>query len=93
MVFKIDTLIEYISAGVTLLPGDIISTGTPLGVAAFTGVPYLKSGDVPRSEDRGNWDSQEYYKARMIRILKALVSRGRFNSEILPPCIARIFLF
>jgi len=45
MVFKIDQLIEYVSADVTLLPGDIISTGTPLGVAAFTGVPYLKAGD------------------------------------------------
>ncbi len=46
MVFKIDYLIEYLSAGITLEPGDIISTGTPLGVAAFTGAPYLKSGDV-----------------------------------------------
>ena len=46
MVFKIDSLVEYVSAGATLVPGDIISTGTPLGVAAFTGVSYLKDGDV-----------------------------------------------
>jgi 2-keto-4-pentenoate hydratase/2-oxohepta-3-ene-1,7-dioic acid hydratase in catechol pathway len=46
MVFKIDSLIEYISQGLTLSPGDVISTGTPLGVAAFTGAPYLKEGDV-----------------------------------------------
>ena len=46
MVFKIDYLIEYLSAGITLEPGDIISTGTPLGGAAFTGAAYLKSGDV-----------------------------------------------
>ncbi|HZW56772.1 MAG TPA: fumarylacetoacetate hydrolase family protein [Nitrososphaerales archaeon] len=46
MVFKIDRLIEYASAGTTLVPGDVISTGTPLGVAAFTGAPYLKDGDV-----------------------------------------------
>jgi 2-keto-4-pentenoate hydratase/2-oxohepta-3-ene-1,7-dioic acid hydratase in catechol pathway len=46
MIFKIDSLIEYISAGITLKPGDIISTGTPDGVAAFTGEPFLKDGDI-----------------------------------------------
>lgn len=46
MIFKIDSLIEYISAGITLKPGDIISTGTPQGVAAFTGEPFLKNGDI-----------------------------------------------
>jgi 2-keto-4-pentenoate hydratase/2-oxohepta-3-ene-1,7-dioic acid hydratase in catechol pathway len=46
MVFKIDALIEYISQGITLKPGDVISTGTPEGVAAFTGQPFLKGGDI-----------------------------------------------
>ena len=46
MIFKIDSLIEHISAGITLKPGDIISTGTPEGVAAFTGEPFLKNGDI-----------------------------------------------
>ena len=46
MVFKIDSLIEYISSGITLNPGDIISTGTPEGVAVFTGQPFLKDGDI-----------------------------------------------
>ena len=46
MVFKIDSLIEYISAGITLKPGDVISTGTPPGVAAFTDQQFLKDGDV-----------------------------------------------
>jgi len=46
MVFKIDSIIEYLSQGMTLKPGDIISTGTPEGVGAFTGGPYLKDGDV-----------------------------------------------
>jgi 2-keto-4-pentenoate hydratase/2-oxohepta-3-ene-1,7-dioic acid hydratase in catechol pathway len=45
MIFKVEELIEYLSAGITLEPGDLISTGTPLGVAAFTGAPYLKDGD------------------------------------------------
>lgn len=46
MIFKIESLIEYISAGITLQPGDVISTGTPEGVAAATGGPFLKDGDV-----------------------------------------------
>ena len=46
MVFTIDTIIEYLSKGMTLKPGDIISTGTPEGVGAFTGGPYLKAGDI-----------------------------------------------
>jgi 2-keto-4-pentenoate hydratase/2-oxohepta-3-ene-1,7-dioic acid hydratase in catechol pathway len=46
MIFRIESLIEYISAGITLKPGDIISTGTPEGVAAATGEPYLKDGDI-----------------------------------------------
>jgi 2-keto-4-pentenoate hydratase/2-oxohepta-3-ene-1,7-dioic acid hydratase in catechol pathway len=46
MVFTIDSIIEYASQGMSLKPGDIISTGTPEGVGAFTGGPYLKGGDV-----------------------------------------------
>jgi 2-keto-4-pentenoate hydratase/2-oxohepta-3-ene-1,7-dioic acid hydratase in catechol pathway len=50
MVFKIDSLIEYASAGITLKPGDIISTGTPSGVAVFTGQPFLKDGDIVEAQ-------------------------------------------
>ncbi len=46
MVFKTDSLIDYLSAGITLKPGDIISTGTPFGVAMATGKPYLSDGDL-----------------------------------------------
>ena len=46
MVFSVAQLIEYLSTGLTLLPGDVISTGTPAGVAAYTGAPFLKDGDV-----------------------------------------------
>jgi 2-keto-4-pentenoate hydratase/2-oxohepta-3-ene-1,7-dioic acid hydratase in catechol pathway len=53
MVFKVEDLIEYLSNGITLEPGDIISTGTPLGVAAFTGVPYLKDGDAVEASVQG----------------------------------------
>lgn len=46
-VFKIPFLISYISHFMTLLPGDVISTGTPPGVGLGMKPPvYLKRGDV-----------------------------------------------
>jgi 2-keto-4-pentenoate hydratase/2-oxohepta-3-ene-1,7-dioic acid hydratase in catechol pathway len=46
MIFHIPQLIEYISASITMEPGDIIATGTPEGVGAFREPPiYLKAGD------------------------------------------------
>ena len=47
MIFDIATLIASLSAGLTLEPGDIISTGTPAGVGFAMDPPqYLKHGDV-----------------------------------------------
>jgi len=47
LIFDIPTLIETISAGLTLEPGDIISTGTPEGVGiGFKPPKYLQPGDV-----------------------------------------------
>jgi 2-keto-4-pentenoate hydratase/2-oxohepta-3-ene-1,7-dioic acid hydratase in catechol pathway len=47
LIFKIPFLISYISRFMTLLPGDIISTGTPAGVGlGLTPPTYLKPGDV-----------------------------------------------
>jgi 2-keto-4-pentenoate hydratase/2-oxohepta-3-ene-1,7-dioic acid hydratase in catechol pathway len=46
MIFKIPKLIEYISAFTTLLPGDVIVTGTPGGVGARRTPPvWMKPGD------------------------------------------------
>jgi 2-keto-4-pentenoate hydratase/2-oxohepta-3-ene-1,7-dioic acid hydratase in catechol pathway len=46
LIFDIPTLIETISAGITLLPGDVIATGTPAGVGiGFTPPRFLKRGD------------------------------------------------
>ena len=46
MIFKIPFLIHYLSQFMTLLPGDIISTGTPHGVGlGFKPAVYLKEGD------------------------------------------------
>ncbi|KAL1410575.1 hypothetical protein Q8F55_004588 [Vanrija albida] len=44
LIFDIPTLIETLSLGITLQPGDVIATGTPLGVCLSTGV-FLKPGD------------------------------------------------
>ncbi len=49
MIFRIDKIIEYITNGITLKPGDIISTGTPPGVGLASG-KYLKPGDIMEAE-------------------------------------------
>ena len=47
LIFNVPYLISYISQFMTLLPGDIISTGTPAGVGLGMNPPlYLKPGDV-----------------------------------------------
>ena len=47
MTFDVPTLVSYVSQFMTLLPGDIISTGTPAGVGLGMKPPqYLKAGDV-----------------------------------------------
>ena len=47
MIFDIPTIVENISQDITLVPGDVISTGTPSGVGIFRDPPItLKTGDV-----------------------------------------------
>lgn len=46
LIFKIPQLVEFISQDLTLMPGDIISTGTPSGVGIYHRPPvFLKAGD------------------------------------------------
>jgi 2,4-diketo-3-deoxy-L-fuconate hydrolase len=46
-IFNVPFLISYVSQFMTLLPGDVISTGTPAGVGlGFKPPLYLKEGDV-----------------------------------------------
>jgi 2-keto-4-pentenoate hydratase/2-oxohepta-3-ene-1,7-dioic acid hydratase in catechol pathway len=46
-IFNIPTVVSYISQFMTLLPGDVISTGTPAGVGlGFNPPKYLKAGDI-----------------------------------------------
>jgi 2-keto-4-pentenoate hydratase/2-oxohepta-3-ene-1,7-dioic acid hydratase in catechol pathway len=54
LIFDIPTIIETISAGITLQPGDMIATGTPAGVGiGFNPPRFLKSGDHMRIEITG----------------------------------------
>jgi 2-keto-4-pentenoate hydratase/2-oxohepta-3-ene-1,7-dioic acid hydratase in catechol pathway len=54
LIFDIPTLIETVSRGITLYPGDVIATGTPAGVGmGLTPPSWLKTGDVVRIEIDG----------------------------------------
>jgi 2-keto-4-pentenoate hydratase/2-oxohepta-3-ene-1,7-dioic acid hydratase in catechol pathway len=54
LIFDVPTLIETISAGITLYSGDIIATGTPEGVGiGFSPPKFLKPGDVMTIEIQG----------------------------------------
>ncbi len=54
LIFDVPTLIETISEGITLYPGDLIATGTPAGVGiGFDPPKYLQPGDVVRMEIGG----------------------------------------
>ncbi|GAC1335117.1 MAG: fumarylacetoacetate hydrolase family protein [Chloroflexota bacterium] len=54
MIFPVDELIAQLSQGMTLLPGTLIATGTPPGVAmGRTPQEYLKDGDVMEAEVEG----------------------------------------
>jgi 2,4-didehydro-3-deoxy-L-rhamnonate hydrolase len=47
LIFDVPTLVSYVSEFMTLLPGDVISTGTPAGVGLGHKPPvYLRPGDV-----------------------------------------------
>lgn len=54
LIFDVPTLIETLSAGLTLLPGDVIATGTPAGVGiGFTPPKFLARGDEVAIEISG----------------------------------------
>jgi 2-keto-4-pentenoate hydratase/2-oxohepta-3-ene-1,7-dioic acid hydratase in catechol pathway len=54
MIWGVAELIEFISAAITLNPGDIVATGTPSGVGVFRDPPvFLEPGDRVRCEIDG----------------------------------------
>ena len=61
MIFEVATLVSYVSEFMTLLPGDVISTGTPAGVGLGMKPPqYLKSGDVVELGIEGLGESRQH---------------------------------
>jgi len=64
LIFKIPFLVSYLSQFMTLLPGDLISTGTPAGVGLGMKPPvYLKPGDVVELGIDGLGESRQEVKA------------------------------
>jgi len=60
MVFDVAHLVSYVSDFMTLLPGDLISTGTPAGVGLGLSPPsYLKEGDVVELGIEGLGESRQ----------------------------------
>jgi 2-keto-4-pentenoate hydratase/2-oxohepta-3-ene-1,7-dioic acid hydratase in catechol pathway len=54
MIFSFGWLVAYISSFTTLVPGDVIATGTPTGAGARLDPPvWLKPGDVIEVEGEG----------------------------------------
>lgn len=54
LIFKIPELIEFLSASITLEPGDVVATGTPPGVGFARKPPvFLKNGDAAEVEIEG----------------------------------------
>ena len=54
MIFPVDAIIESLSQGITIEPGDIIATGTPAGVGLGRIPPeYLKDGEMVESYVEG----------------------------------------
>jgi 2-keto-4-pentenoate hydratase/2-oxohepta-3-ene-1,7-dioic acid hydratase in catechol pathway len=63
-IFKVPHLIHYVSQFMTLLPGDIISTGTPAGVGLGMKPPwYLKDGDVVELGIDGLGEARQVFQA------------------------------
>lgn len=63
-IFKVPFIVSYVSQFMTLLPGDVISTGTPAGVGlGMTPQVYLKPGDVMELGIDGLGSSKQNVKA------------------------------
>jgi 2-keto-4-pentenoate hydratase/2-oxohepta-3-ene-1,7-dioic acid hydratase in catechol pathway len=60
MIFDVPTLVSYVTQFMTLLPGDVINTGTPAGVGLGMNPPvYLNAGDVVELGIEGLGESRQ----------------------------------
>lgn len=67
LIFSVPYIISYVSQFMTLLPGDVISTGTPAGVGLGFNPPiYLKQGDVVELGADGLGTSRQVVKAYQV---------------------------
>jgi 2-keto-4-pentenoate hydratase/2-oxohepta-3-ene-1,7-dioic acid hydratase in catechol pathway len=54
MIYPVDTILEWVSKGMTLPSGTVIATGTPDGVGfARTPPEFVRAGDVMEAEVEG----------------------------------------
>ena len=64
MIFDVDTIVSYVSQFMSLLPGDLITTGTPAGVAMGGNPPaFLQAGDIVNLGVEGLGESQQHIVA------------------------------
>ncbi|MDQ7731838.1 fumarylacetoacetate hydrolase family protein [Halomonas sp. SpR1] len=63
MIFSCAEIVRDLSQYMQLEPGDVISTGTPQGVAVSGRFPYLKSGDMVEVEIEGLGRQRQTYRA------------------------------
>ncbi len=64
LIFSVQTAVSYISQFMSLLPGDVISTGTPAGVGMGQKPPrYLVDGDVVSLGISGLGESRQHLRA------------------------------
>lgn len=70
MVFNVPQMIAHLSTAMTLLPGDVIFTGTPAGVGVARKPPvFMKAGDIIRCEI----DGIGYLENRIVNEVKEVV--------------------
>jgi 2-keto-4-pentenoate hydratase/2-oxohepta-3-ene-1,7-dioic acid hydratase in catechol pathway len=64
MIFGVAHIVSYVSHFMTLLPGDVITTGTPPGVGlGFKPPVFLAAGDVMRLGVEGLGEQRQEVKA------------------------------
>lgn len=64
MVYQVAFLVSYLSQFMSLMPGDIISTGTPPGVGMGMKPPrYLKDGDIVELSIEGLGTQKQHFVA------------------------------
>jgi 2-keto-4-pentenoate hydratase/2-oxohepta-3-ene-1,7-dioic acid hydratase in catechol pathway len=69
MIFPVDSIVEWLSKGLTLEPGDIIATGTPEGVGMGRTPPeFLSEGDVVETEVEGIGTLRNRIVSRGVRL-------------------------